>query len=74
MYHTQSVWIHKLLVWGTALILGVGLVLAAQGTGFAEMSAAPSDEERQALWVPGSDVPMATYLRSQHEHLLAPPR
>jgi len=72
---TRSGWIRKfLVVWTAALTLGAGLLLAAQGTGRAEMGAAPSDEERQALWVPGSNVPMAAYLRSQHDNLLAPPR
>jgi hypothetical protein len=74
VYQTRSGWIHRFLVWGSALVMGVGLVLAAQGTGRAEMSAAPADEALQSLWVPGSNVPMAAYLRSQHDQLLAPPR
>ena len=75
MYQIRSGWIRKFfVVWTTALALGAGLVLAAQGPGRAEMGAATSAEERQPKWVPGGNVPMAAYLRSQHEQLLAPPR
>jgi len=75
VYQSRSGWIRKfLVVWTTALALGAGLVLAAQGPGRAEMGAALSDEERQPLWMPGGNIPMAAYLRSQQEHLLAPPR
>jgi hypothetical protein len=74
VYQTRSGWIHRFLVWSTAFVLGVGMVLAAQGTGRAEVGAAPADEVRPTLWVPGSNVPMAAYLRSQHENSPAPPR
>ena len=75
MYQIRTGWIRKfLVVWTTALVLGAGLVLAAQAPGRADMGAAPSDMERQPLWVPGGNIPMAAYLRTQHEHQLAPPR
>ena len=75
MYQIRTGWIRKfLVVWTTALVLGAGLVLAAQGPSRAEMGAAPSDTERQPLWVPGGNIPMAAYLRTRHEHQLAPPR
>jgi hypothetical protein len=72
---TRLGWIRKLLVvWSSALMLAAGLVLAAQGPGRAELAAAPSDVERQPLWVPGGDVPMAAYIGSQRDLSLAPPR
>jgi hypothetical protein len=72
---TRFGWIRKfLVVWTSALVLGAGLVLAAQGPGRAELAAAPSDVERQPLWVPGGDVPMAAYIGSQRDLSLAPPR
>jgi hypothetical protein len=72
---TRLGWIRKLLVvWSSALMLAAGLVLAAQGPGRAELAAAPSDVERQPLWVPGGDVPMAAYVGSQRDLSLAPPR
>ena len=75
MEHTRSVWIRNfLVVWTSALVLGAGLVLAAQGPSRAELAAAPSDVERQPLWVPGGDVPMAAYIGSQRDLSLAPPR
>ncbi len=46
----------------TALILGAGLVLAAQGSGRADQSAIPTDGERYPAWTPGTNVPMATYV------------
>lgn len=75
MDQTRFGWTHKFLVAGTtALVLSAGLVLASQGPGRAELAAAPSDVERQPLWVPGGDVPMAAYVQAQHDLLLAPPR
>ncbi len=75
MDQTRFGWIRKLLVvWTSALVLGAGLVLAAQGPGRDELAAAPSDLERRPLWVPGGDIPMAAYLEHQHDQLLAPPR
>ena len=60
MFQIRTGWIRKfLVVWTTALVLGAGLVLAAQGPSRAEMGAAPSDTERQPLWVPGGNIPMA---------------
>ncbi len=58
----------------TALILGAGLVLAAQGSGRADQSAAPTDRERYPMWVPGSEIPMATYIEEQDRLPLPPPR
>lgn len=60
-------------VTGSALILGAGLVLAAQGPGRADQSADPSDRERYPMWVPGTDIPMATYIRPD-DLPSAPPR
>lgn len=57
----------------TALVLGAGLVLAAQGSGRADMSAQPTDRERYPMWVPGTDVPMAAYIESNRLPS-APPR
>lgn len=57
----------------TALVLGAGLVLAAQGSGRADPSVDPTDRERYPMWVPGTDVPMATYLES-NSLPSAPPR
>jgi hypothetical protein len=75
MEQTRVGWIRRfLVVWSSALALAGGLALAAQGTGRAELDAVPSDVERQALWVPGGDVPMAAYLGSQRDLSLAPPR
>ena len=75
MHNSRSRWIRNfLVVWTSALVLGAGLVLAAQGPGRAELAAVPSDVERQPLWVPGGDVPMAAYIGSQRDLSLAPPR
>jgi hypothetical protein len=57
----------------TALVLGAGLVLAAQGPGRADQSVDLPDRERYPLWVPGSDVPMVAYIR-QDDLSSAPPR
>ena len=57
----------------TALVFGAGLVLAAT-SGHSELSTRPTALERQPLWVPGGEVPMSTYLHSEHHALLAPPR
>lgn len=58
---------------GSILILGAGLVLAAQGSSRTDQSASVTDGERYPMWVPGTDVPMAVYIRTQ-EHPAAPPR
>lgn len=65
---------HLLLTMAVAWALGTGLVLAAQDSGRAERFADPSDRERRPLWVPGEDIPMAIYLRSEVNVPLAPPR
>ena len=57
----------------TALVLGAGLVLAAQGPGRADPSAGLRGGERYPLWVPGSEIPMAAYIR-QDDLSSAPPR
>lgn len=57
-----------------ALIMGAGLVLAAQGPGRADQSATVSDRERHPVWVPGTDVPMSTYIDAEESLPLAPPR
>ncbi|HSD75066.1 MAG TPA: hypothetical protein VLB75_09875 [Steroidobacteraceae bacterium] len=75
MEQSRLGWIRKfLVVWSSALVLGAGLVLAAQGPGRAEWAAELSDVERQPLWVPGGDVPMAAYIGSQRDLSLSPPR
>jgi len=58
----------------TALVLGAGLVLAAQGTGRADQSIIPTDRERTALWMPGTEVPMSVYGRAEQQLPEAPPR
>jgi hypothetical protein len=65
---------HVLMATTTTLVLVAGLVVAAQTTGRAELSSQPTTLERHPLWVPGSDVPMATYLQSDDASLPAPPR
>ena len=57
----------------TALILGAGLVLAAQGSGRADQSATPTEKERYPAWTPGTNVPMASYVEVDRLPL-APPR
>ncbi len=75
MDQTRFGWIRKFtVIWTSALVLSAGLVLAAQGPGRAELAAAPSDLERQPLWVPGGDIPMAAYLGAPSDLSLAPPR
>ena len=61
------------LVSATALVFGAGLVLAAT-SGHSELSTRPTALELQPLWVPGGEVPMSTYLQSEHHALPAPPR
>ena len=57
-----------------ATVLGAGFVLAAQSSGRADRLADPTDRERRPMWVPGDDIPMATYLDAGIEVLQAPPR
>lgn len=57
-----------------ALVLGAGLVLAAQGPGRADQSVRVTDKERYPVWVPGADVPMSTYIDAENRLPLAPPR
>jgi hypothetical protein len=57
-----------------ALVLGAGLVLAAQGPGRADQSARITDKERQPMWVPGTNVPMSAYIDAEDGLPLAPPR
>ena len=65
--------IRQVLV-ATSLVLGAGLVLAAQSSGRSELAARPAALERHPLWVPGGEVPMAAYLHSESNVLPAPPR
>jgi len=58
----------------SALILGAGLVLAAQGPGRADQSAVPTDLQRYPVWVPGTNVPMSTYIEADDRLQFAPPR
>jgi hypothetical protein len=60
-------------VTSSVLVLGAGLVLAAQGSGRTDQSANMTDRERAPMWVPGADVPMAVYIRFE-EPPAAPPR
>lgn len=55
-------------------VLGAGLVLAAQDSGRADRYAVPTDRERVPTWIPGSDIPMMTYLGGGKELPLLPPR
>lgn len=65
---------HVVLATATGLVLAASLVVAAQTSGQSELSSRPTTLERQPLWVPGSDVPMATYLQSRRDALPVPPR
>ena len=74
MNPTQKLRIRQLaIVTCTALVLGAGLVLAAQGPGRADPSADLRGGERYPLWVPGGEIPMAAYIR-QNDLSSAPPR
>lgn len=57
-----------LLMAATALTLGAGIVLAAQDFDFDRGSSG-----QRSAWVPGTDVPMLTYLGDRNS-LPAPPR